>query len=203
MAIKDMAGLRFGRLSVVSMAASLPDGTARWNCVCDCGNARIVAGTGLRAGRHKSCGCSSPRFTRDRVKTHGMSYTRTYRIWHGMITRCSDKAYGKSRRLYFDAGIRVCDRWHSFPNFLKDMGVAPEGKSIDRISGKGDYSKRNCRWATPKEQGNNTSRNSLIDHGGLCLNITQWAERLGIKQNTLTYRLKRGWTPERALQPRA
>ena len=195
----DMTGLTFGALSVVSRAENAKGGTARWNCRCSCGELRVIEGTGLRAGRHKSCGCLSPRFSSDRVTTHGMSRSRTYRIWHGMHGRCSDKSTGKERRNYYAKGIRVCERWAEFERFLDDMGEAPDGMSIDRIDGRKGYEPGNCRWATSIEQGNNTAANVRLAFGGEDMTISQWARRVGLKINTLVYRVRRGWTVERAL----
>lgn len=200
MAAKDLLGVRFEKLLVVGRGANRTDGTAVWKCLCDCGEVREIPGTALRAGRNKSCGCASPRFTKERTTTHGQSRTRTYRIWQGMRRRCSEAAQGKSRRLYFDKGIRVCERWEDFECFLKDMGHAPPWASIERINGKGDYEPGNCRWATAQEQANNVCTNTAVTHAGKTQTVAMWAKEIGVKPNTLLYRLRRGMPPERALQ---
>lgn len=199
MAAKDLLGVRFDKLLVIGRAANRPDGTAVWKCLCDCGKTREISGTSLRAGRNKSCGCASPRFTKERTTTHGQSRTRTYRIWQGMRRRCSEAARGKSRRLYFDKGIRVCERWEDFECFLSDMGHAPPGASIDRKDGNGNYEPSNCRWATPQEQSNNICTNSTFTYAGKTQTLSMWAKEVGVKANTLLYRLRRGMPPERAL----
>lgn len=200
MPFKNLLGERFGKLLVTERRANKKDGTAVWKCVCECGQFREITGTSLRAGRHKSCGCSSPLFSTERLTTHGLSRTRTYRIWAGMKQRCSDAAIGKSKRLYFDKGIRVCKEWQDFEAFFNDMGEAPEGCSIDRIDGNKGYEPSNCRWSTPQEQGNNTSSNRVIEHDGKSQTISQWARDIGIKPNTLLYRIRRGWDIQRALK---
>ena len=200
MAAKDMLHLRFGLLTVVCRSNNSKDGSAMWECVCDCGAKRVIAGTSLRAGRYQSCGCVSPRFTSERLLTHGMSSTRTYRIWSGMRTRCGDGCAEKSRHKYVDKGVTVCDRWQVFENFLADMGEAPLGMSIDRIDSNGHYEPANCRWATAKQQANNMSVNHVVEFNGRALTVALWADELGIKPNTLLYRLRRGIATHRALQ---
>ena len=199
MALKDLINIRFSKLLVKERSSNLKDGTATWLCICDCGNQRIIAGTSLRAGRNKSCGCASPLFTTERMKTHGKSRDRIYSIWVGMLIRCSEKSKGKTRKNYFLRGIKVCDKWKNFKSFYEDMGEPSLNYSIERINNNGNYEPGNCKWATSKEQGNNTSANKKIEFNGQIKNISQWAELLNIKPNTLTYRLKRGWSIERAL----
>lgn len=197
MVAPDLVGLRFGRLTVKRRVENNSSGSSMWECVCDCGEIRVNAGTSLRAGRNKSCGCSSPRFDADRLTTHGKSRTRTYKIWAGMISRC--KPGRPKSHLYFAKGVRVCRKWKTFENFLRDMGEAPDGLTIERKDGNGNYCPSNCCWATRTEQANNTTRNRIVFHDGRSMTVSQWANELGINPNTLLYRFRRGWATERAL----
>jgi hypothetical protein len=155
----DLTGQRFSLLIVVGRADSYrhPDGRcgeARWLCRCHCGAESIVAGSRLRRGTTRSCGCRRALAPLDRI-THGMSREPEYRSWRAMHQRCSEP-----RRInwayYGGRGIRVCSRWASFRTFLEDVGRKPSpAHSLDRIDNAGHYEPGNVRWATPSEQARN------------------------------------------------
>lgn len=92
--------------------------------------------------------------------TRGPKHSRIYGSWRHMLERClcktSDHYAGYGAR-----GIKVCKRWLKFENFLADMGERPEGKSLDRRNNNGNYTKKNCRWATQREQTQNTRVSKL------------------------------------------
>lgn len=80
--------------------------------------------------------------------------TVEYRIWRGMKSRCQE-AKNPSFPDYGGRGIRVCESWQSFENFLADMGPRPSNMSLDRINNDGNYEPSNCRWASSIEQARN------------------------------------------------
>jgi hypothetical protein len=126
--------------------------------------------------------------------------TKAYIAWVNMKQRCYNPKY-QFYYLYGEKGVTVCKKWRdSFQNFLKDMGNPPSDKySVDRINGTGNYTKENCRWATPKQQQNNRKDNPKITLYGVTETIGQWAETLGVSKGLLEKRYYRKWKPEKML----
>jgi hypothetical protein len=119
---------------------------------------------------------------------HGMRGTPEYAAWDRMHQRC------RSHHHYLKRGITVCERWASFQSFYEDMGKVPAGASLDRKNGRLGYSPENCRWATRREQSQNTSRNVNVTWDGQTRCVAEWARIVGKSEKTLHERLQRGWT---------
>jgi hypothetical protein len=97
---------------------------------------------------------------------HGQSGTKTHRSWANMIQRCTNKN-NRAWKHYGGRGIKVCERWNVFANFLEDMGECPENLTLERIDVNGDYEPDNCKWVTRREQANNKRQKNKTGFPGV------------------------------------
>ena len=178
---------------------------------CDCGNQFKCYASRWNKYSGKGCGkCFRKRAFSGKNNPkykHGgyMDWKNEYSSYTAMMRRCYDKSY-PSYRYYGGRGIKVCERWSDkekgFENFINDMKHKPTPRhSIDRINNDGDYTPNNCRWATQKQQVNNSSKVRLITIDGQTKNLSQWINYFGIGSTTY-YRRRRyyGWSIEKSLK---
>ena len=128
--------------------------------------------------------------------------SRLYMIWNTMKQRCYVKSSTSYKR-YGAKGITVCDEWrysfYAFRDWALANGYSDE-LTIDRIDSKGSYEPNNCRWATYKEQANNTSKNRKFTYNGETHTIPEWSDIVGINAMALRYRIVYAkWPLEKAL----
>lgn len=189
----DRTGEIHGRLKVI--CRSPVHARAYWNCICDCGKSTTVRGDHLKEERVQSCGC----LVIERMTSHGMARTPTYKCWQAMKDRCSNPLAPEAKN-YIERGITVCDRWiESFENFFEDMGLQPQGLTLDRENNDLGYSKENCRWATRKEQVDNRRNTHRVTIDGETMCLKDWCKRLGVCYSTARKRVIRGLSHELAL----
>ncbi len=196
----DLTEKRFGKLTAKRMAGRFGlSQKIKWECLCDCGSSTLVAGDNLRNKITESCGCLQKERTSNANTKHGRSQkTREYEIWGSMRKRCNN-SNSEDYPLYGGRGIKVCDRWNSFENFIADMGLCPEKHSIDRIDVNKNYSPENCRWATATQQARNKRNNRWIDVDGVVKTMIEWSELSGVHRTCIGKRLRRGWVPAQAV----
>lgn len=124
MAIKDITGMRFGRLVVIEPTNERKKGAVLWVCKCDCGNETVVNGSNLRRGDTKSCGC----LHKDYIKELG----RVRRKHFGCKCYDSDKhfakgycknCYEKTRRKRLFVEDDLFDDWRS--TLCNELGATP------------------------------------------------------------------------------
>lgn len=193
---KAKAGDTYGRLTLIS-----PDDNKyhkhRWLCRCKCGNYKTIFLSCLISKKTKSCGCLRKELLSARRKKHGLTNTKFYNTWYGIINRCNNGTH-KSYKYYGGRGIEVCQKWSSFQNFKNDMYSSyikhseiygEKNTSLDRINNNGNYEPSNCRWVTLSEQANNTKRgiinNIIQDVDGTYINLYNFSKKYNIKYHTL------------------
>jgi hypothetical protein len=106
-----------------------------------------------------------------------------------MWQRCTNQRNPNFKH-YGGRGIKVCDRWSEFENFVADMGLRPMTATLDRIDNDGDYEPSNCRWATKREQAVNTRRSlGFRTLDGRRIGLPEMAEHLAMSIGALSFRL--------------
>jgi len=174
---------------------------------CDCGDISQYDKSNITRGNTTRCKSCAAKSRAEKRKTHGCSVVGksgenergTYSVWLAMKSRCNNP---KNKRYhdYGGRGIKVCSQWESFESFISCMGFRPTNHhQIDRIDNNGDYTPENCRWVTRKENSRNKRNNKILTVNGESKCLSEWAEQVGISQDTIGMRISRGWSDERAI----
>lgn len=194
----DLSGKCFNRLTVIKKHSKNKDGHIMWECLCSCGNKKVIVGSNIYRGATKSCGCLNVERSIKALTKHGYKYKLIYGVWQSMRQRCSNKKH-KQYQHYGARGITIDERWQEFTEFYSDMGEPPfKGASIDRIDNDKGYSKENCRWATRKEQANNRRSSLLFEVNGVIMNAKEASLLLGGDKGLVSDRINRGWSVREA-----
>lgn len=187
----------FGRLTVIEQAEPKKNPAGyliyRAKAQCECGTMTVVYESKLRYGSTKSCGCLLNQTRLKNIKprsTHGMTRSPTWISWRAMLDRCERPGTNGYER-YGGAGVTVCAAWHSFESFFTDMGLRPDGQTLDRIFSTGNYEPGNCKWSTWTEQESNRRDNRFVIIAGQQICFAEAARLLGIGIDRLTYRAEK------------
>lgn len=185
------------------LTAIKPVGGGKFLFRCDCGIEKEISGYHVVKGLTISCGSCEFHIKEmsEKSRTHGLSDTRFYEQYRGMLKRCYD-CNAINYKDYGGRGITVCDEWRNDPAAFRDWAIEngwEEGLTLDRVNNDGPYCPTNCRWVTTKEQAKNKRSNLLLSFRGQTKIAADWADELGIPRKTLYERLRKGWTVEEAL----
>ena len=187
--MKNISGMRYGKLTVGRPDGKGKGGRVRWFCECDCGGSGLYYKNNLDAGRHH-CGCEANRAPNLK---HGLRHHPLYGIWSAMKTRCGNPD-AKDYPAYGGRGIEVCDSWMDLEKFIKDMSPRPSGYSLDRIDVDKGYNPENCRWASAKTQRWNQRKECKVFPNGMTTETL--ASSQSVDPATIRMRVHRGWSDE-------
>lgn len=198
---ENLTGQTFGYLTVMHRVEN-QNRKVQYLCRCACGRLCVRSAQYLRRPdqQTKSCGCRRWETSSSTHKTHGMSHSRIFHIWRGIIDRCLYPNC-KDWKNYGGRGIKICKRWRdSFENFLEDMGPTYKPDlQIDRIDNNQGYSPENCHWVTPKENARNRRTNYIVPGYGKTL--AELSEISGVGAATIKRRIQYHWPTELLLIP--
>lgn len=194
----DITGQKFGRLTAIRKAF-IKNKSQYWECLCECGNKKIVKKSHLINLKIRSCGCLV--HENNGGYKHGFSKTRIYSIFRGMKNRCynpNEPAYIR----YGGKGIKICNDWlknpKEFINWAYNNGYS-DTLTIERIDNSKGYEPSNCRWIPIEEQQRNTSLNFVIEYQGRKQCLASWCQELGLNPERTRQRIRRdNWSIERA-----
>lgn len=180
-------GDKFFFLTIMRKAEPCPRGSRYWICRCDCGNEKRIAERALlyNKGRTKSCGC----------KTKFL--LRVARIKHGH--RIPNKTTAEYHA-WMQTSKKQPNEWASFEEFLEDVGEKPDPDYVlirpDRTK---PWGPGNAYWGTKAEAARYRAGTKLITWDGRTLSAKEWSRRLGLGKDTVSRRLRKGWTLEEAM----
>lgn len=188
--MKNLAGCKVGEWTV-KCEGERKSGKRSWWCECSCGIIKEVLQSNLTTGKSKKCLPCSLKTTRFK---HGLSHNTSglYSVWRNMKSRCLNKNSAAYKN-YGGRGIKICERWLEFNNFLGDMGPSfEEGLTLDRVDNSGNYSPENCRWATKTQQNSNTRRTLNLEYKGAFYTEAELSKATGVNRTTIQARRNRG-----------
>lgn len=139
------------------------------------------------------------------VMTHGHNRkgipSPTLQAYRNMINRCYNESTDRYKN-YGARGITVCDEWRKgFEFFLRDMGVKPDGLTLERIDVNGNYNKMNCCWKGEFEQRRNTQSTIRVAYKGETMCLADAAKAAGLKYLTVYNRYQRRGNDPSIFQP--
>jgi hypothetical protein len=115
----DMMHKRYGLLTVFTDAGQLKNGQYQYLTLCDCGTYKVIAGSSMRTGATKSCGCLRSKMVAQKNYKHGKSLTSRYRSIQARQT-------GLKRK-------KRTPMWADVDAIKKFYREKPEGYHVDHV----------------------------------------------------------------------
>lgn len=161
----ECIGETFGKLTILE--ASTTATKRKCKCRCECGSVCMIHWGNITLGKTTHCGCVELGRARDRHrKSRNPEFKKPYRAWVDMKERCRNPK-NRNFKNYGGRGISVNQEWLlSFETFIRDMGMPPEGYSLERRDTNKNYCRENCLWVPLNMQRENMRRSVQVTWNG-------------------------------------
>ena len=146
--VVDISGKRYGHLEVKGIAGKSKEGRTVWNCICICGNQKVLSKSQLDCGQHTSCGCQKrKKYLGEmcgevwnkylyRSKVEGIELNISKEYAYNLYLKQNKKCY------YTGLDITFCYSLHQ-----QKKGVGPkQTASLDRKDNNLGYIEGNVVW---------------------------------------------------------
>jgi hypothetical protein len=194
-------GKTYNRLTITEVLPKKGGQNIRVITICSCGVTKEIRLSHIKSGKIKSCGCLNLEMKFARGKHH-LTEHLLYGVWCNMRSRCYNEK-NVAYRNYGGRGIRVHHSWNNFIVFYNWAISAgwEKGLEIDRINNNGNYTPKNCRIVTPRNNNRNRRTSIYFTYNGKKLFITDLCEEFGIDRGALLYRIRElGWSIDKAIK---
>lgn len=123
-----------------------------------------------------------------------------YGRWYQIVQRCTNPEHERFAD-YGGRGIRVCEEWLLYEQFVADVGEppSPDAYMLDRINNERGYEPGNVRWATPTTQSRNRRGTRLHELDRQKHPIAEWCRLADADCGTVSRRVHSGWSLTEAL----
>lgn len=126
--MRDLTGMKSGKLTVLEPQGKAKDGHYRWLCKCDCGNTTVVQSNNLVSKTTMSCGCLLKEIIGDHDDLTGMHFGRLI-----AVKRAENKSHQVRWLCRCSCGKQVVVSKSSLRNgCTKSCGCLNKEKTIER-----------------------------------------------------------------------